>query len=178
MTAAAELLCDFVNTRSVEPGTDELDGPEALEAWLEARGLMRAPPVSEACWADAIRLRESLRMLAVAHHDAPSRSHHDAVAAVNRLADAARLRLELGDDGAVRLVPASGEREALAGLFAALAEAAADGSWERVKACPADTCLWAFVDRSKNRSRTWCSMEVCGAREKARAYRARRRAGA
>ena len=33
------------------------------------------------------------------------------------------------------------------------------------------TCRWAFLDTSKNRSRAWCSMSVCGNRTKTRAYR-------
>ena len=46
-------------------------------------------------------------------------------------------------------------------------------SCERVKICPADDCLWAFYDESRNGSRQWCSMAVCGNRAKARAHRAR-----
>jgi len=30
------------------------------------------------------------------------------------------------------------------------------------------TCRWMFVDRSKNRSRRWCDLKVCGNRTKAR----------
>jgi predicted RNA-binding Zn ribbon-like protein len=50
-----------------------------------------------------------------------------------------------------------------------------DGTWDRMKACRADDCEWAFYDSSRNRSGTWCSMEVCGNRAKARAFRARHR---
>jgi predicted RNA-binding Zn ribbon-like protein len=49
----------------------------------------------------------------------------------------------------------------------------ADGTWSRLKACRAADCRWAFYDRARNHSRHWCSMEVCGNRTKARAYRAR-----
>jgi len=48
-----------------------------------------------------------------------------------------------------------------------------DGSWQRLKACRSDTCRWAFVDHARNRSRQWCSMSVCGNREKARVFRER-----
>jgi predicted RNA-binding Zn ribbon-like protein len=48
-------------------------------------------------------------------------------------------------------------------------------TWDRLKACRLDDCQWVFYDHSKNRSRTWCSMRVCGNRAKARAYRERRR---
>ncbi len=41
---------------------------------------------------------------------------------------------------------------------------------ERLKICP--NCTWLFLDRSRNRSRTWCDMTVCGNRAKAsRHYR-------
>ncbi|CAN7164543.1 CGNR zinc finger domain-containing protein [Pararhizobium sp. LjRoot255] len=36
---------------------------------------------------------------------------------------------------------------------------------ERLKICP--NCQWLFLDRSRNRSRTWCDMTVCGNRAKA-----------
>jgi predicted RNA-binding Zn ribbon-like protein len=39
---------------------------------------------------------------------------------------------------------------------------------ERLKACPA--CGWLFHDVSKNRSRMWCDMAVCGNRAKARRF--------
>jgi len=46
----------------------------------------------------------------------------------------------------------------------------------RVRRCAADGCLWLFVDRSKNRSRRWCDMAVCGNRAKARRHRKAERA--
>jgi predicted RNA-binding Zn ribbon-like protein len=49
----------------------------------------------------------------------------------------------------------------------------ADGSWRKLKACRSDTCRYAFIDNARNRSRQWCSMEVCGNREKARTFRSR-----
>jgi predicted RNA-binding Zn ribbon-like protein len=45
----------------------------------------------------------------------------------------------------------------------------------RVKTCPAHDCGWKFVDQSKNRSRRWCDMAVCGNLAKTRQYRARTR---
>lgn len=44
---------------------------------------------------------------------------------------------------------------------------------ERLRICP--NCDWLFLDRSKNRSRTWCDMAVCGNRAKARLHYARKR---
>lgn len=62
-------------------------------------------------------------------------------------------------------------------VFAACTRLVVRGDWIRLKICPADTCLWAFYDESRNRSRTWCSMRVCGNREKARGWRARAATG-
>ena len=45
--------------------------------------------------------------------------------------------------------------------------------WKRLKGCRDENCRVAFYDKSRNRSRAWCSMEVCGNREKARSFRAR-----
>lgn len=44
---------------------------------------------------------------------------------------------------------------------------------ERIKTCPGPGCDWKFVDRSKNRSRRWCDMAVCGNLVKSRQYRVR-----
>lgn len=46
---------------------------------------------------------------------------------------------------------------------------------ERLKICP--NCEWLFIDRSKNRSRTWCDMAVCGNRAKARLHYRKKRKG-
>jgi predicted RNA-binding Zn ribbon-like protein len=45
----------------------------------------------------------------------------------------------------------------------------------QVRKCAAPSCGWLFVDGTKNRSRRWCDMRVCGNRDKVRRYR--RRAG-
>ena len=38
----------------------------------------------------------------------------------------------------------------------------------RIRECPA--CGWVFLDRSKNGSRRWCSMDTCGSIDKASRY--------
>ena len=44
----------------------------------------------------------------------------------------------------------------------------------RIKQCAG--CPWLFLDQSKNGSRRWCSMEICGTSEKVRLYVSRRAA--
>jgi predicted RNA-binding Zn ribbon-like protein len=41
----------------------------------------------------------------------------------------------------------------------------------RVRACAAGDCGWWFLDETKNRSRRWCDMKLCGNREKLRRFR-------
>jgi predicted RNA-binding Zn ribbon-like protein len=49
------------------------------------------------------------------------------------------------------------------------------GEIDRIKECPlAEGCGWLFLDSSKNRSRTWCSMRTCGNSAKVKRFRARR----
>ncbi|MGQ0539679.1 MAG: CGNR zinc finger domain-containing protein, partial [Gemmatimonadaceae bacterium] len=43
----------------------------------------------------------------------------------------------------------------------------------RVKSCP--SCGWFFLDTSRNRSRRWCSMTMCGNSAKSRRYYWRKR---
>jgi predicted RNA-binding Zn ribbon-like protein len=45
----------------------------------------------------------------------------------------------------------------------------------RIRECQADNCAWLFMDHSRNQSRRWCDMKVCGNREKARRFYRRNR---
>lgn len=50
---------------------------------------------------------------------------------------------------------------------------------ERVRVCASvDRCAWLFLDTSRNGSRRWCDMTVCGNRAKARRHYARLSGGA
>ncbi len=167
---------EFVNSVDLEDGPDELASAKALGAWLRERDLLtagRAP--SRADLARAVELREALRTLLLAHHD-DGAADPAAAAVVEAAARRARLEVRFGADGAVGMEPAApGVDGALGRLLAIVAAAQADGTWARLKACPWDTCRWAFYDRSKNRSGRWCKMEVCGNRAKAAAFRRRAR---
>jgi predicted RNA-binding Zn ribbon-like protein len=45
----------------------------------------------------------------------------------------------------------------------------------RLKKCPAADCGWIFLDATRNGTRRWCHMTVCGNRAKARRFYARNR---
>jgi len=82
-----------------------------------------------------------------------------------------------------RLVPANGayrwewrtdgrtplERVAWASAQAA-AQLLTSEDLRTVRFCEAPDCRWLFLDHSRNRSRRWCDMKVCGNRQKARRH--------
>ncbi len=159
-----DLVIDFVNTLDIEAGTDELG------AWLAARGLP-AESVGEEGLERARALREALRQAMLANNGGA------VVKSAEELLEEEARRGELSmrfREGTALLEPCAGGLDgALASLLAPVAAAMSDGTWTRVKACRADDCQWAFYDRSRNRSGTWCDMAVCGNRQKVRAYRER-----
>jgi predicted RNA-binding Zn ribbon-like protein len=161
----------FVNTNDLETGPDLIPDADALRAWLVDHDLLGDEPVTAEDHARAIELREAIRELVSANAGLP----HDAAATeiVNEIGAGLRPVLE---PPATRFEPTAGGVEgALGHIVGAIHAAVADGSWERLKACERDVCRWAFYDQSKNRSSHWCSMAVCGQREKnRRAYRRRR----
>jgi predicted RNA-binding Zn ribbon-like protein len=167
-----EVVLSFVNTLDVETGVDELADPRALGSWLRGRGLLRGGRVGRSDLDEARRLREALRALMLANNGLSARKQ--AAVTLNRAARRAKLGVRFEPGGTAQLEPeAAGVDGALGRLLAAVSAAMADGSWERIKACRAEDCQWAFYDHARNRSRQWCSMSVCGNRSKARAYRAR-----
>jgi predicted RNA-binding Zn ribbon-like protein len=171
MTPNALLLRDFVNTYDVQCDIEEFGAPSDLGGWLTERWL--APSGAHADEADlgvAVALREGLRGAMLRHLEPDTVRDGD----LDRLLATLPLRLSL--DGPALLPVHAGVRGALARVAAAVMTSAADGTWPRLKVCRVANCRWAFVDTSKNRSRTWCSMRMCGNRTKTRAYRARRRA--
>ena len=167
------ILQRFVNTTDLEEGTELFDSAASLRRWLAGQGLI-APNarVGEADLRRAVEVREAFRALLHANNGAPV--DPATVATIDSAARAAVLAVRWGEDGRAELAPAKRGLDGAIGRLVAIAYAAmVDGTWERLKACPEASCEWAFYDRSRNRSSTWCSMAVCGNRAKARAFRER-----
>jgi predicted RNA-binding Zn ribbon-like protein len=171
-----ELVQGFVNTLDLEDGRDDFSDPEALERWLVQYELMDSGgPLTGADLEQAARVREALRNVLMANNG--GELDPSAVARLNTAAKTAEL-LVLFDPagGEARLEPVrAGVDGAIGRLLAIVERSQCDGTWERMKGCPDTACGWVFYDWSKNRSATWCSMEICGNRAKARAYRERHR---
>ncbi len=169
-----ELVRSFVNTYEAETGEETLSSPAALRGWLAERGLLaEGARVGDADLRRAVELREALRSVLLSHHGEPLDPAVPAL--LDDAARRARLEVRFTPDGGAAVAPrAEGPDAALGALLAIVHDAMREGTWARLKVCPADDCRWAFYDRSRNRSAVWCDMKVCGNRHKVREYRARR----
>jgi predicted RNA-binding Zn ribbon-like protein len=169
---ALALVQAVVNTIDLESGRDAWSDPAALGAWLSDHGFVLGGPLNGDDRDRAIAFREALRALLVTNNGgAPS---PEAAETLDRLTGRGRLRPSVSGNGDVALVAAEpGLDGVFATLLALVHDAQLDGTWSRLKACRSESCRWAFFDHAKNRSGTWCTMDVCGSREKSRAYRRR-----
>ncbi len=169
-----EELVAFVNTVDLESADDGLATPALLGAWVASRGRETEHAIEAATHRRALDLREGLRALGRANNE-EAVAAADLAALQTAIAELP-LRASLGTGSQWSLTSLdSGVDAYLAEIVATALRAMTSGEWSRVKACQSDTCRWLFIDRSRNRSRTWCAMAVCGSRMKSRAYRARRR---
>ncbi len=181
-----ERIRAFLNTLDIESGEDDLGTPDQIRPWLAAQGLPGTRGPIESSGIERLHgVRDALRDVLDAH-SAVSRTAGpidtspgsvSTVAALNATAAAAPLVVRFDAGGHARLEAAQDDLNGtIAAILADVATCVADGTWARLKICRSDTCRWAFYDESKNHSRTWCSMSVCGNRAKGRAYRRRNRA--
>jgi predicted RNA-binding Zn ribbon-like protein len=166
------LAVDLANT------WDELEDPPELlrdaasfRRFLERHGLTAGRP-TRTDLARARTLRDALRSAFAAPDE------ERAVATLNRVLFESRARpqLERAGDG-WRLAWSGRPADVLAAATAmSLLEAIKDDGWDRFGTCSGTPCRCVFVDRSKNRSRRYCS-DLCADRVAQAAFRARRRAG-
>ena len=172
-----DLVQDFVNTEVPDWHRDDIATPAALAAWLRSRGLIRPGDVVDGeLFVAARALRGAVRELALANTlgESPARARK---AAIDAAFEAFPLVLRAGSEGPGVAPSGAGAWRGVGAVVAVVAAARAAGTWERLKSCREETCGWLFYDVSRNRSSSWCSMSICGGREKSRAYR-RRRSGA
>lgn len=104
---------------------------------------------------------------------------NELVAAVNKELSHCGCARELVRDGegyrTVMLFEINVPEDALMPIAYGLAELMTSVPTERLKQCREPRCTCYFVDTSKNGSRTWCSMERCGNRQKVANYYRRER---
>jgi predicted RNA-binding Zn ribbon-like protein len=171
----SDLVIDFVNTARFDPAREALVTPADLLEWLQERGLDPGDRATKADLEEARAVREALRELMLGHNGCAS-DEEKALAVIDDAACRAHLGVRFGDSGA-RIEPRNpGVRGALGRILCNVSEAMSDGTWDRMKVCRADDCMYAFYDTAKNKSRAWCSMQSCGNRAKVHAYRERQQA--
>ena len=177
-----ETVRAFVNTLDVDDDIELLATPASLVSWLDEHGLLAADEDAGSVRAGpadlrrAIELREALRAHLFAHHGHPLAD--GAAQVLDEASSRARLTVRFTGVDETAVEPAApGVDGALGRLLAIVTDAIAEGTWQRLKACPASDCQWAFYDASRNRSAVWCDMRVCGNRAKVRGFRERTRGG-
>jgi predicted RNA-binding Zn ribbon-like protein len=169
----AELLVAFVNTHDLEEETDAIADPDLLSTWIAERTGEFVGDLDDEDLGRVLALRGSLRALLRANNG--GKIGEDELTSLREAVERSRYRTTFSAAGRLALAPAGSD---LAGFVARLLLAVERlqclGAWPRLKACTDEGCRWAFYDTTRNHSRTWCSMEECGNREKTRRYRARK----
>ena len=188
------LALDFANTESgrgfashqnhLRDGTnviDWLDHARALSPdethWLRAEASARAGLATDLL-ASAVALRSAIHDVgaAIARGAAPPRTSLARLSAqyAHCLSQASLMLVANGCCWRWNVRDAPVEA-ALAPIALAAVELFTQGDFTRIKECGGHACGWLFYDTSKNNSRRWCEMEVCGNRAKQRRLAARRR---
>jgi predicted RNA-binding Zn ribbon-like protein len=192
--SGGRLCLAFANTAgsTAEERKERLTSYARLVSWAQQAGLIDA--------AEADRLRETAadRPAEAAAALERARAVRNAIqrlfldVANRRPADLASLETfngalrEAADRS--RLVPADGRfawapadpdglDRMLPPVVRSAAELLTSADLATLRECGSDTCLWLFLDTSRNRSRRWCDMKSCGNRMKVRRHRERRRVG-
>jgi predicted RNA-binding Zn ribbon-like protein len=166
-----ELVRRFCNSFVRENGADRFATAKGFDHWLRSEG-RRATKPSAADLARIAAFRDALHAITVANTQ-----HKSAVSAWAALADLiadVMFSVRARRDGLDLVAQSRSATAAFLGELALICRAAQnDGTLQRLKSCV--NCEWTIYDASKNRSARWCSMNVCGGRHNARAYRQRHR---
>jgi predicted RNA-binding Zn ribbon-like protein len=169
------LLQAFVNTEWNLDSVfeDRLATPRDAGDWLAARGLLRPEVRLDGADFERVRdLRRGLRELLFANNGAVA--DRSVLARLNAALEGATVSVRLFPSAPPDYTTVRDDLSGALGMLAAVAALAQlDGRWSRLKACRGPDCGWTFYDHSRNASGNWCTMSVCGARTKARAYRKR-----
>jgi predicted RNA-binding Zn ribbon-like protein len=190
-TIDAGRALSFVNTLSARPTSapsERLVSYEALLDWAREEKLIapaaakrlsafarRHPQQAAAALARALELREALYgvVTALDAQRSPSQAALETIAR-DLAASYSTGRLVL-HDGALHWV--SGGEDDLNRVLWEVARTVGrlvtSSRLAKVRLCAAADCGWLFLDDTKNRSRRWCDMKICGNREKLRRFRAR-----
>jgi predicted RNA-binding Zn ribbon-like protein len=181
---------DFANTldwRLTDAPQELIPDYGSFLSWSQARGTLAVGMASKLRALALGRPRAAAAVMAEAHAlraeiwdtaEALRRGAGASLAPLNRRLAALPPQPPLIGDGPAHIYDLPGKRleEPLWPVLWSLTALLASEDALRLGACEAQGCGWFFVDESPNRSRLWCSSEVCGNRERARRAYAKRRA--
>jgi predicted RNA-binding Zn ribbon-like protein len=179
-----DLAVEFANTLAWRGSTSEesLHNAGDVLSWLSVNQVMATAVIAELkTWLaehpaqsvrlfdDAIEIREAIYRLLHAAASSSTPARGDLLRLNSALDDAApRTLLERNANAFGWRIEA---KPTASGILAPVIWSAADilvgPDSDRVRECANDRCLWLFLDDSKNGSRRWCSMQMCGNRAKA-----------
>jgi predicted RNA-binding Zn ribbon-like protein len=180
ITAEAEAVLDFVNTRADAGGRRELFGDaQGFEAWLAGHEQFGGADavVTDADAAVARELRDALVVVLLAHsgeEDVAGEPLRIAEDHLRRAGSLYPLASVIGATGVRLTSPQSGVAHVFGTVLAAVTEFAQSGQWKRVKACRNPPCHSGFFDRTRNGAALYCS-SGCSAQVSMRKYRQRQR---
>ena len=169
------LVQALVNSfHNLDTRRDEFESPAGLADWLVRRELLNSEErLTHADLSRVIDVREGLRALLYANNHEPADDR--AIERMNRALRSPGLAVQLDPSQPPDFRSARRDLDSALALVATIvAVAQLDGRWPRLKACPGAHCGWVFYDNSRNQASGWCSMQICGQRAKARAYRRRK----
>ncbi|MCP4326993.1 MAG: hypothetical protein GY791_00955 [Alphaproteobacteria bacterium] len=179
---------DFANTASGRGGAQHLDHLRTvadLVLWSRHAGLLTPAQAAvididrraEAqVVARAVKLREAIHAIAAAFA-ADAAPPQPAIATLGRTYRRALAEADLvpGGDGLVWRWAKAEAWQVLGPIAESAIALFGAAERDRIKQCPGRDCGWVFLDRTKNGSRRWCDMKVCGNRAKLRRYHQRHR---
>ena len=162
---------DFVNTANWSASgdliDDKLETDEDIAIWCRVAGLADVSGTRDRL--DAIlRFRGSLRRVLLAAMSGTSPADEDLAALNDALSSLPHQTLHPSAEKGTSVSASLTLDQAVA--VSAMALLNRQSEIGRVKVCPGDNCAWMFLDESKNRRRTWCSMDACGNRAKAKRH--------
>jgi predicted RNA-binding Zn ribbon-like protein len=167
-------LAGTVGGRASDAPEERLPDPAALSTWLAEAGLLQGAAVGAADLSRAVALREAVFRAAAAILDGALPRRAD-LSAINQAARGLRRGApQLGPSLAVRWESEDPVQLALARVAADAIELLSSQR-ERLARCELPGCGALLLSRSRGEPRRWCSMETCGNRAKAAAFRARAR---
>jgi predicted RNA-binding Zn ribbon-like protein len=125
---------------------------------------------AEAVFQWGMSLHAALRSLQAANSGVSDGQQFDACQVLNNLIADYSIQPRIGEQARLCLASDHLPDPVLFLILLAL-EALQSGVWRRFKLCQEPTCRASFYDASKAAGKTWCSMEICGSRNKMRRYR-------